>query len=86
MAVFESKERMETILGQLFEKLLADPIMGPKFLKMNMVIMFDIADPNSKLWLTPGDGTKGEVIWGDLDMKPTVQMTMNGDTCHKHSG
>lgn len=83
MAVFESKEKMETVLGQLFEKLLADPIMGPKFLKMNIVIMFDISDPNAKLWLSPGDGTKGEVIWGDLDMKPTVQMTLSGDTCHK---
>lgn len=82
MGVFESKEKMQTVLGELFEKLMDDPVMGPKFVKTNIIIKFNISEPDAALWLTPGDGTKGAVIWGNLDMQPTVQMTLSGDTCH----
>ena len=83
MPVFESKEKMQTVLGGLFEKLLSDPEFGPKFVKSDITIKFIISDPNAELWVTPGDGTTGEVIWGDNDNKATVEMTLSGDTCHK---
>jgi hypothetical protein len=83
MPVFESKEKMQTILGGLFEKLMNDPVMGPKFAKTGIVIKFNISDPDGDLWLTPGDGTKGDVLWGSIDTKATVEMTLSGDTCHK---
>jgi len=83
MAVFESKEKMQTVLGGLFEKLLADPEFGPKFVKSDITIKFNISDPNAELWVTPGDGTHGEVVWGNNGHKATVEMTLSGDTCHK---
>ena len=83
MPVFESSEKMETILGELFVKLLADPVMGPKFVASDIVIKFNISEPSGTLWITPGDGTKGEVLWGDQDLKATVEMTLSGDTCHQ---
>ena len=83
MPVFESKEKMQTVLGGLFEKLLSDPEFGPKFVKSDITIKFNISDPNAELWVTPGDGATGEVIWGATDQKATVEMTLSGDTCHK---
>jgi len=83
MPVFESKEKMQTVLGGLFEKLLADPEFGPKFVQADITIKFNISDPNAELWVTPGDGTTGEVIWGSNADKATVEMTLSGDTCHK---
>ena len=83
MAIFESKEKMETVLGGLFTKLLGDPVMGPKFLASGITIKFNISDPSGTLWVSPGDGTKGDVLWGDQDLKADVEMTLSGDTCHK---
>ncbi len=83
MPVFESKEKMQTVLGGLFEKLMEDPIMGPRFVATNIIIKFNISDPAGALWLTPGDGTKGAVLWGDIGQTATVEMTLSGDTCHK---
>jgi len=83
MPVFETKEKMQTVLGGLFEKLLADPEFGPKFVKSDITIKFNISDPNAELWVTPGDGTTGEVLWGSNGDKATVEMTLSGDTCHK---
>ena len=84
MAVFENKNQMMTVLGELFEKLMADPVMGPKFAQTNIVIKFNIKDPDASLWLTPGDGSRGDVLWGNnVDAKPTVEMTLSADTCHR---
>ena len=33
--------------------------------------------------MTPGDGSTGQVIWGKQDIKPTVEMSLSGDTCHQ---
>ncbi len=83
MAVFESKEQMHTVLGGLFEALVNHPEFGPKFAATGIVIKFNISDPTDQLWVTPGDGKKGDVIWGDTDSKATVEMTLSSDTCHK---
>lgn len=83
MAVFESKEKMQKVLGELFENLMEDPVMGPRFAQTNIIIKFNISDPDATLWLTPGDGTKGSVEWGNANYTPTVEMTLSADTCHK---
>ncbi|MBU2515707.1 SCP2 sterol-binding domain-containing protein [bacterium] len=78
MAVFENTEKMYTVLGSLFEHLLADPATGPKFVESKITIKFIIDDPTGTIWLTD----EGKVICGPADIKPTIQMTLNGDTCH----
>jgi len=83
MAIFESKEKMQEVLGGLFNILLSDPEAGPKFAGSDITIKFNLSDPNAELWITPGDGVKGEVHWGSQTLKATVEMTMGGDTCHK---
>ena len=82
MPIFENKEKIETVLGGLFNALLDDPEVGPKYLKSNIVIKYNISDPNHTMWMTPADGTRGEVIWGNADLKADVEMTLSGDTCH----
>ena len=82
MPIFESTEKMKTVLGGLFNALLDDPVVGPKYLKSKIVIKYNITNPNATMWMTPADGTRGEVIWGSSDLKADVEMTLSGDTCH----
>ena len=78
MPVFESTEKMYAILGKLFETLLADAEMGTKFRESKISIKFNISDPSGTMWLTED----GEVLCGSADIKPTIEMTLGGDTCH----
>ena len=55
------------------------PSVGPKFVESNITIKFTINDPSGFIWLTPDKG----VICGDADCKPTIEMTLSGDTCHQ---
>jgi hypothetical protein len=77
MAIFESTEKMYDVLGDLFRFLMDHPEVGPKYIEANIIIKFDIFDPEGFIWLTP-DG----VVLGPSDMKPTIEMKLSGDTCH----
>jgi len=81
MAVFESTEKMYEVLGTLFRKLLKDPVAGPKFIESDIVIKFDISEPSGVIWLSRENG--GEVICGNAALKPTIEMTLSGDSCHR---
>lgn len=83
MPVFESVEKMQVVLGGLFQNLLTNPDFGAKFIKADIIIKFTISDPGAELWVTPGDGTTGVVAWGKQAIKPTIEMTLSGDTCHR---
>ncbi len=82
MPVFESKDKLETVIGGLFNALLDDPVVGPKYLKSDIVIKYIISDPNATMYMTPGDGKHGEIIWGSQDIKADVEMTLSADSCH----
>lgn len=83
MPIFESKEKMQEVLGGLFRILLEDPDAGPKFAAAGITIKFEITDPDASLFITPGDGKKGAVLWGKQEINPTIVMVLSGDTCHK---
>lgn len=79
MPVFANTEQMYKVLGTLFETLFKDPVVGPKFMESGIIIKFTIDHPDGFIWLTP----EGKVICGTTDLNPTIEMWLNGDTCHK---
>ena len=79
MAVFESTEKMYEVLGGLFNLLMQDKELYDKFIESSIVIKFTINDPEGFIWLT----RDGQVICGPVDQKPTIEMMLSGDTCHK---
>ncbi len=79
MPVFESTEKMYDVLGALFNALAADPVAGPKYRESNIIIRFTITQPDGFIWLDKN----AKVICGPADLKPTIEMTLGGDTCHE---
>ncbi len=80
MAVFESTEKMYEVLGELFNVLLSDEKVGPKFKEQNIAIRFVMTDPKGEIWLLP-DAT---VVCGVPEgVKETITMSLSGDTAHK---
>ncbi len=79
MMIFASTEKMYEVLGELFNTLLDDPTVGPKYKEANIVIKFSIHDPEGYIWLT----NDSQVICGEADYKPTIEMSLSGDSCHQ---
>ncbi len=79
MAVFQSTEKMYKILGELFETLLSNETVAPKFKEQNVVIRFVMKDPKGEIWLLP----EGKVVCGVPEgVKATITMELSGDTAH----
>lgn len=77
--IFESTEKMYEVLGELFNTLFQDEPLYNKFMESNITIKFTIFDPVGYIWLAKD----GKVICGEADYKPTVEMTLSGDSCHR---
>ncbi|MBE0480726.1 MAG: hypothetical protein IBX68_07085 [Dehalococcoidia bacterium] len=79
MPVFNSTEKMYEVLGDLFRTLASDPVAGPKFVESNITIKFTIHEPDGYIWLDKD----GSVVCGPAELKPTIEMKLSGDTCHR---
>ena len=79
MTVFANTEKMYEVLGNLFRNLMSNEEVLEKFLAAEITILFEIHDPAGQIWLAPEQG----VICGPADLKPTITMSLSGDSCHK---
>jgi hypothetical protein len=79
MPVFQSTEKMYEVLGALFTSLMEQQDVAEKFIAAQITILFEIHEPAGQIWLDPNGG----VTCGHADLKPTITMTLSGDSCHK---
>ncbi len=79
MAVFKDTQHMYEVLGTLFNTLIANETVRPKYLESDITIKFIINDPDGTIWIT----NDGKIICGSADYKPTIEMSLSGDSCHK---
>jgi hypothetical protein len=79
MPVFRSTEKMYEVLGALFTSLMENQEVAEKFLEAQITILFQIHDPEGQIWLDPNGG----VVCGSTNLKPTITMSLSGDSCHK---
>jgi putative sterol carrier protein len=80
MPIFESTEKMYEVLGGLFTMLMQNQEVYTKAKEAGISILFQIHDPKGQIWLDPDDPR--HVICGAHDIKPTITMTLSGDSCH----
>jgi len=78
MPVFENTEKMYEVLGTLFNTLMENEDVALKFHESQITIQFKIHDPEGQIWLDPNGG----VFCGATDLKPTITMSLSGDSCH----
>ena len=80
MAVFKNAESMLEILGGMFNMVLQNKEVAPKFKESGVVIKFNITDPEATLWV---DTVSMQILSGAQDLKANVEMDLSGDSCHQ---
>jgi len=82
MAVFESSEKFDEVLGGFFQLLGDTPVIADKLMASNMIIRFSYSDPDLVL-VIDCSGDKFEIRSGDTETKAIVDMKMSADIAHK---
>jgi len=82
MSYFGDDSEVYRYIGRMFEEIVADDELGPKFRQANTVVQYRYTEPESQITvrMTPDDL---RVDLGDSDLDPEVVMSMEADTAHR---
>ncbi len=82
MAYFQSSEQFKEVLGGFFERLFADPQIGPKLQAAKLKIQFVYTDPDLSISADTSQNPV-QLKFNDASFKPEVQMSMKADVAHR---
>ena len=83
MAYFKDEQDVYDYVGKLFQDLMVDDELRPKFQKANTIVQYQYRNPESQITVKMKEGEDGQVDLGPTDLDPEVVMTMDADTAHK---
>ncbi len=83
MAYFKDAQEVYDTIGKLFADLAADEELAPKFRKANTVVQYRYRDPDSTITVRLNEDDPAAVDFGETEMEPEVEMSMEADTGHR---
>ena len=82
MAYFKDAQEVYDTIGRLFQELAEDEELAPKFRKANTIVQYQYREPESTVTVRLQEDQPGDVDFGETDMEPDVEMSMEADTAH----
>ena len=83
MPYFEDAQDVYDTIGKLFAQLAEDEELGPKFRKANTIVQYSYREPDSTITVRLQEDGPGQVDFGETEMEPEVEMSMEADTAHR---
>ena len=83
MPYFKDEQEVYDYIGTLFQDLVKDEEMWPKFRRANTIVQYQFRNPESQITVRMRENEDAQVDLGPSDLEPEVLMTMEADTAHK---
>jgi hypothetical protein len=83
MPYFKDAEDVYAHLGKLFEDIIGDEELGPRFQGTDTVVQYRMRRPDSQLTVKLLEDADREVEFGVTALQPEVVMAMDADTAHR---
>ena len=83
MGYFGDEDEVYRFIGRLFEELIDDPDLGPRFQNANTVVQYQLRDPESQITVRMLLDEQLRVDLGPSELDPEVIMAMEADTAHR---
>jgi putative sterol carrier protein len=83
VAYFKHDQEVYEFIGKLFQDLMADEELAPRFKKANTIVQYRYTNPDSTITVKMIDGEDSQVDLGATEMEPEVVMSMETDTAHR---
>jgi hypothetical protein len=84
MPFFKDEAELRQILGALYDQVKCDPQIAPRIREGRIVIQFRYEEPHGIATIDAAHpptqpGAYCDVFWGEVDLKPDVEMSMKAD-------
>jgi hypothetical protein len=83
MPYFKDAEDVYKHLGRLFEDIIADDDLGPRFKATDTVVQIRMRRPDSQLTLKALGEEDLQIDFGITELRPEVVLAMDADTAHR---
>ncbi|MFL5819601.1 MAG: SCP2 sterol-binding domain-containing protein [Solirubrobacteraceae bacterium] len=83
MAYFKDEQEVYDHIGKLFQDLMRDDELVPKFQKADTIVLYAFRNPESNITVKMLEGQEPQVDLGSSDLDPEVTMSMDADTAHR---
>ena len=83
MPYFKDAEDVYKHLGRLFEDIIADDELGPRFKATDTVVQIRMRRPDSQLTLKALAEEELQIDFGITELRPEVVLAMDADTAHR---
>ncbi len=83
MPYFKDAEDVYSHLGKLFEDIIADDELGPRFRRADTVVQYRMRRPDSQLTVKALEEDELRVDFGVTELQPEVVLAMDADTAHR---
>jgi putative sterol carrier protein len=83
VAYFKDAQDVYDTIGKLFQDLADDEELAEKFRKANTIVQYQYREPESTITVRLQEGQPGDVDFGETEMEPDVEMSMEADTAHR---
>jgi putative sterol carrier protein len=80
---FKDEQEVYDHIGRLFQELVDDDELAPKFQRANTIVQYQYRNPESQITVKMREGEDGQVDCGATDLEPEVVMSMEADTAHR---
>jgi hypothetical protein len=83
MPYFKDAEDVYANLGKLFEDIVGDGELAPRFQNADTVFQYRMRRPDSQLTMQALEGSEPRVDFGVTELQPEVILAMDADTAHR---
>jgi SCP-2 sterol transfer family len=83
MAYFKDEQEVYDHIGKLFQDLMRDDELVPKFQRANTVVQYAFRNPESTITVKMLESEEPQVDLGATTLEPEVTMSMDADTAHR---
>lgn len=83
MAYFKDAQEVYDTIGKLFADLAGDEALAPKFRQADTIVQYRYRDPDSTITVRLKRDEPPDVDFGETEMEPEVEMSMEADTGHR---
>jgi hypothetical protein len=83
LGYFKDEADVYLFIGRLFQELIEDPHLGPRFHSSNTTVQYQMRDPDSQITVDMRAEHPMRVDLGPSDLEPEVVMTLDADTAHR---
>ena len=83
VAYFTDDQEVYRFIGRLFQDIIVDDELGPRFKQANTIHQYRYHDPEAQITVKTLEGEDARVDLGPTALEPEVVLSMEADTAHR---